>query len=126
MKVLNIVESAWRCTVEEQDDPAVWICHAMRDAGAELSVLLVGNAAAYAAAGHDASGLTLGDWVQTQPPAVDRELASLVEKGVPVYAVLEDARERGVAAGRFVPGVLAIERAALPGLLAEHGGVWHW
>ena len=50
----------------------VWITLAMRGAGAELDVLLTGDAVNYAARGQDASGRTLGTWRQTQPPASRR------------------------------------------------------
>ena len=126
MKVLQIVESAWRCTIEEQDDPALWICHAMRGAGAELSVLLAGNAVGYAARGQDASGLAFGGRGQTHPPAIDRDVAAFADKGVAVYAVEEDARERGIEPECFVRGVRPVSRDALPGLFAEHDGVWRW
>ncbi len=43
MKVLQIVETAYRATTEEQDDTVIWISHAMRGASAELGVLLAGR-----------------------------------------------------------------------------------
>ena len=43
-KTLSIVSSAYRAIVEEQDDTIIWINHAMKGAGAELTVLLKDNA----------------------------------------------------------------------------------
>ncbi len=126
MRALQVIRSAWRCTIEEQDDPAVWIVHAMKGAGAELGVLLRGNAVGYAVEGLDASGLSFGGRAQTQPPRLDRDVAALVEKGIEVLAVLEDAQERGIDPAGFVPGVRTVPRAGVPGLFAEYDAVWHW
>ncbi len=126
MKALQIVESAHRCTIEEQDDPVVWITHAMRGAGAELGLLLRGNAVGYALEGQDAAGLAFGGRAQTQPPRIDREVARLVDRGVPVHVIEEDARERGLDPARLLAGVQPIPRADLPALFARYDQVWHW
>src|SRR5512144_776010 len=68
MKVLQVVDTAYRATLEEQDDTIIWLTHAMRGAQAELDLLLSGNAVNYALVGQDASGLAFGEWRQTQPP----------------------------------------------------------
>lgn len=126
MKVLQVIQSAYRCTLEEQDDPAVWITHAMRGAGAELDVLLRGNAVNYVLEGQDASGLSFGDLAQTQPPRLDRDIAALVDKGVKVYAVAEDLSDRGIGGANHIEGIRRIERSGVAGLFSEYDQVWHW
>ena len=81
MKALNIIESAYRATIEEQDDTIVWLTRAMKAAGADLAVLLRGNAVNYAVRGQDAAGLAFGGWRQTQPPRVADNIASLTTRG---------------------------------------------
>lgn len=126
MKVLQIVETAYRATTEEQDDTVIWIAHAMRGASAELGVLLTGNAVNYAAADQDASGLVLGTWRQTQPPAPAQDLASLIRKDVPVYCVKEDLAERGLLDSKLLEGIVLMSRAQMPRLFGEYDQVWRW
>lgn len=126
MKALNIIECAYRATIEEQDDTIVWLTHAMKGAGAELDVLLRGNAVNYAVKGQDASGLSFGDWSQAQPPRLDDDIAGLIGKGVEVYIVAEDVAERGLGDGDLIDGVKSVGRAGIPGLLGGYDQVWHW
>ena len=126
MKALSIVESAYRATIEEQDDTIVWLNHAMKAAGADLGVLLRGNAVNYAVRGQDAAGLAFGAWRQTQPPRIADDIASLAGKGVTVYVVAEDLAERGLDARDLVPGLERVSRDGLPGLFAAHDQIWHW
>ena len=126
MKALNIIESAYRATIEEQDDTIVWLTHAMKAAGADLAVLLRGNAVNYAVRGQDAAGLAFGGWRQTQPPRVADNIASLTTKGVAVYVMAEDLAERGLEAGDLVPELERVTRDGLPGLFASRDQVWHW
>src|SRR5690349_5848902 len=104
-KVLQVIESAYRCTVEEQDDPIIWITHAMKGAGADLAVLLRGNAVNYAVRGQDATGLSVGGRAQTKPPRIDEDVAKLVGKGVEVYVVEDDAAARGLERGDLIDGI---------------------
>jgi len=126
MKALHIVETAYRGTIEEQDDTIIWMTLAMKGAGADLALLLRGNAVNYGVAEQDASGLSFGDTKQTNPPRIPDDLSKLMEKGVPVYFVQEDREERGIPAGDFLPGLKPVARANLPDLFEDFDHVWHW
>ncbi len=126
MKVLQIVESAYRGTLEEQDDTIIWLTQAMKGAGGDLDVLLRGNAVSYALKDQDASGLSFGDWKQTEPPRIDEQVSGLLGKGVKVYYVDEDASERGIDQRDLVKGVQAIPRGQVAELLGAYDHAWHW
>lgn len=125
-KILNIVETAYRATIEEQDDTILWLTHMFKNAGADVSLLLRANAVNYAAKGQDASGLSFGEIKMIHPPEIDKDLEKIIGKGVPVYLVQEDARERGLSDGDFVSGVKKVSRGDLPALIDEHDQIWHW
>ncbi len=126
MKALNIIESAYRGTLEEQDDTVVWLTHAMKGAGADLNVLLRGNAVNYAVKGQDASGLAFGERRQAHSPHIADDLTGLLGKGVDVFIVSEDIADRGLADSDLIDGLKAISRSDLPGLLGQYDQVWHW
>ncbi|MFQ6016951.1 MAG: DsrE family protein [Kiloniellaceae bacterium] len=126
MKALNIVETAYRATLEEQDDTVVWITHAMKGAGADLGVLLRGNAVNYAVKGQEVSGLSFGDRKQKHGPHIAADVAGLIGKGVEVYIVKEDIAERGLEDDELIGGLKTISRGELPGLLETYDHVWHW
>ncbi|MGH7831125.1 MAG: DsrE family protein [Candidatus Binatia bacterium] len=125
-KILNIVETAYRGTLEEQDDTILWLSHMLKNAGADVSVLLRANAVNYAVRGQDASGLSFGDVTVTHPPEIDKDIEKMIGKGVPVYLVREDAAERGVSDADLISGVKKVARRELPELFDQHDQVWHW
>ena len=81
MKALNIIETGYRATLEEQDDPGVWLSYTLKSAGGDVDVLLRGNAVNYAVEGQDATGLQYGTWQQTQPPRLADNIASMTPRG---------------------------------------------
>ena len=125
-KVLNVIATAYRATLEEQDDTIVWLTHAMKGAGATLDVVLRGNAVNYAVKGQDASGLAFGERGQKQPPRIEEDVAKLIPKGIAVFIVEDDLRERGLERGDLIPGVEFVSRAGLPALFGGYDQVWHW
>jgi hypothetical protein len=125
-KILNVVESAYRGTLEEQDDTVIWLTHAMRGAGADISVVLRGNAVNYAVRGQDAAGLMFGKRRQTQPPRLDDDLAKLVAKGAGVFIIEEDVAERGIERGELIEGIDLIARGKLAQLFGSYDQVFHW
>ena len=126
MRILQIVESAYRATLEEQDDTVLWFTRALRAAGAQADVLLQGSAVNYAVEKQDAQGLRLGAWRQIHPPAIAGELAALIGNGARVAAIKEDLDERGIAAGQLVADVELLGRRSLAGLYGQYGHVWKW
>ena len=76
--------------------------------------------------GQDARGLLFGDLPLEHPPALDRDITDLVEKGVPVYYVREDLEERGIPEARLIDGIKPVSRKELPGMLDGFELVWHW
>jgi len=125
-KILNIVETAYRATIEEQDDTVLWLTHMLKNAGADISVLLRANAVNYAVKGQDASGLAFGEIKMTRPPEIDKDVEKMIQKGVPVYLVEQDVNERGLSDADFVSGIKKVKREAMPELIDQHDQVWHW
>jgi sulfur transfer complex TusBCD TusB component (DsrH family) len=126
-KTLNIVESAYRAVMEEQDDTILWLLAAMQGAGASHTVVLRGNAVNYAVAGQGATPLSVGEWKQTQAPRMDRDVADLVDnRKIPVFVVEEDLAPRGIERAELLPQVRLMSAKALPKLMHEHEIVSHW
>ena len=126
MKTLQIVETAYRATVEEQDDTIVWLTHAMAAAGGQFGVLLTGNAVCYAARAQAAPPFAVGGWKQSHPSDLSADLAGLAAKGLPLYAVEEDLEERGLLDAARIDGVTVLPRAELPRLFEEYPRIWKW
>ena len=126
LKVLNIVESAYRATIEEQDDTILWTSSALKGAGADVDVLLRGNAVNYGVKGQDASGLQFGARKQTHPPQIEEDLQRLMNLGAKVYVTTDDAAERGLERIALIGGLEPISRSRIAKLCADYDQIWHW
>lgn len=126
MKVLNIVEVAYRATLEEQDDTILWITQSFQNAGVDVSVLLKGNAVNYLVKEQQSFGLNFGEWKQTHPPNLERDLERMIQKGIAIYAVEEDIKERALPQHRLIENVLVIRKKQMASLFDKFEHVWHW
>jgi hypothetical protein len=125
MRILTIVETAYRATLEEQDDTILWLNRALQNAGADLTVLLRGNAVNYLV-GQTCPPLSIGSVTIQHPAQPNEDLAKLEAKGARLFVVQEDLDERGIEGRRCEPVAERIRRADVAELLETHDHVWHW
>jgi sulfur transfer complex TusBCD TusB component (DsrH family) len=125
-KILSIAERAYHGTIEEQDDTIIWMTHILKNSGADISLLLRGNAVNYAVTGQDAGGLSFGGIKMEVGPNIDRDVSEIVKAGVPTYVVSEDLEDRGIGQQEIAQGINLISRGDLAGLFDSHDSIWHW
>lgn len=125
-KILCIVESAYRGTLEEQDDSIMWLTQALGKAGGQMSVVLRGNAVNYAVKAQNPVGVSIGKLAIEHPIDPTADIARMKGAGIPVYLVQEDLAKRGIGAQALVGDVQLIAQRELAGMFAGYDHVWHW
>ncbi len=126
MKVLSIVETAFRGTLEEQDDAALWVNGALQKGDIEIDILLRNNAVNYVVTGQNPTGVRIGDQTVEKPRILDEDLGLLKSQGSQIRVVREDLAERGIALDRIVSDFELIGRDQLASLVLHYDQVWHW
>ena len=125
-KVVSIVDTAYRATLEEQDDTVVWLNHMLRQSGADITLLLTGNAVNYAVNGQQPPPLAFGMAVIPFPPRLDQDLRKAIQAGVKLVLLRDDADMRGIPASALMPEAEQISREQLAAFLEGFDLVWHW
>lgn len=125
-KILNIVERAYQGTLEEQDDQAIWLAHALKNAGLDQAILLRGPATAYAVKGQTVGSFQVGGVKAGNPPRIDEDLKRLAAKGVEVFGVKDDAQARGILPEEAIPEVKWLSRGEVAGLFQRSERIFAW
>tara|TARA_R110001599_G_scaffold137625_2_gene316433 strand:- start:423 stop:818 length:396 start_codon:yes stop_codon:yes gene_type:complete len=131
MRILQVLDQAFRTTVEEQDETILWLIQSMlkqskTDPENQMDLLLTGNAVYYAFQTTRQPALKIGEWTQTQPADISKDLKNLTKNGVGILVVFEDLWDRGLDKHPLPYGIEFINRNELPHIYVRADQIWNW
>ena len=117
-RVLQVIGPSYRLSREEHGSSVVWDTRALAGGAGAFGLLLRADAVAYAMRGAGAASAP-----ESHDGASDG-VARLVENGVDVRYVEEDARERGLESLHLIDGVRPLKESDVPRHLSGYELVW--
>ena len=123
----HIVETAYRATLEEQDDPVVWLCHACAAPAPSSTCCSTGNAVAYGVRAQEVAPLAV-----RQPAPAERARsrrrprAVSSPSGSPASTWRRTPPSAAIDAGELLEGLVPVSRAKLALLFAGYDQVHRW
>lgn len=109
---------------QEQDDTVLWLIHALKNAGIEISILLRSNAVNYTF--HSKVELpSLSELGIQHPPKFAADLEKMASKGIAIYAMQRDLAERGIGREQVLELVRPVNASELAKLISENDFIFH-
>lgn len=126
MRVLQIIEQAFRTLAEEQDDTILWLTQSIVKAGAEVEVLLAGNCIYYAILKNKQPILKIGQWKQKEPADIPQDIKRLINQNIPIYVLEEDLKARGVQPELLHHSIKVLDHKKIINVYKYVDQVWQW
>ena len=95
-------------------------------AGASMTVLLSDEAVNYGVRGQEGTGIEIAGG-RVQPGfLIEGDIKAVSEAGIPVYALEEDLKERGIARSEVLENVKLLSRRDYGKFIDQFDTVWNW
>ncbi|HEV8437924.1 MAG TPA: hypothetical protein VGT40_07505 [Methylomirabilota bacterium] len=80
----------------------------------------------YVVRGQDGTGIKIAGTTIQPGFLIEKDLQSVQQTSVPVYAFTEDLRERGIGDDELIHGVKRLRRSELGKFVNQFDTVWNW